>query len=61
MTEAAGTAAPHDARVPGLSACACGGIFATLVAVDALIVFLQLCGLFQAGWLDPQLARKRVL
>ena len=42
------------------SACVCGGIFAILAAVDALIVFLQLCGLFQVGWLDPQLPRKRV-
>ena len=34
----------------------CGGIFATLIAVDALIVFLRLCGLFQTGRLDPQLS-----
>ena len=34
---------------------------APLTTQDTSIVFLQLCGLFQAGWLDPQLARKRVL
>lgn len=35
------------------SACICGGDFAILFAVDALIVFLQLCGFFQVGWLEP--------
>ena len=43
------------------SACICGGDFAILFAVDALIVFLQLCGLFQVGWLEPYLPRKRRL
>ena len=36
-----------------------GGGFAILFAVDALIVFLQLCGLFQVEWPEPQTPRKR--
>ena len=35
--------------------------FAILLPVNALIVFLQLRGLFQVGWLDPRLPRKRGL
>jgi hypothetical protein len=33
--------------------CIRGGNFAILSAVDALIVFLQLCGFFQVGMLEP--------
>ena len=41
------------------SACLHGGDFAILFAMDALIVLLQLCGLSQVGWLEPQLPRRR--
>ena len=42
------------------SACGYGGDFVTLIAVDASIVFLQLCGFSQVKWLEPQTPRKRV-
>ena len=39
----------------------CGWDFTILFAGDASTVFLQLCGFFQVGWLEPQTPRKRGL
>lgn len=40
------------------STCVCGGIFATLIAVDASIVFSSYAVDFQVEWLEPQMPLK---
>jgi hypothetical protein len=51
---------PLKEKIP-FSACTDGRDFATLCAVDFVIVFLQLCDAFQVKWLEPQTPRKRGL